>query len=72
MKPFDCNSNAPHLHDEALRQYHDALRTVRTQIDMIVHNRNSPHAWLNEVQRYLNRARQRACEHLDQQDGYVD
>ena len=47
---------------EQSRQYDETLVIVKTQIDIIVHNNNSIHSWLNEVQTYLNRARSRASD----------
>lgn len=47
---------------EQSRQYDETLVTVKMQIDIIVNNNNSIHSWLNEVQAYLNRARNRAAD----------
>ena len=42
---------------EQSMQYDDALATVKTQIDIMVQNNHGLHAWLNEVQAYLNYTR---------------
>ena len=47
---------------EQSRQYDETLEIVKTQIDIILNNNNSVHAWLNEVQAFLNRAREHATE----------
>lgn len=47
---------------EQSRQYDETLVIVKTQIDIIVNNNNSIHSWLNEVQAYLNRARNQAAD----------
>lgn len=54
------------------QHYHDALATIKIQIDIIVRNHNAVHAWLNEVQRCLNRARLSAREtkYNEDQDNY--
>jgi len=58
---------------EQSRQYDDSLVIVKTQIDIIVNNNNSIHSWLNEVQAYLNRARNRAADiSYDQCREYYD
>ena len=53
---------------EQSRQYDETLVIVKTQIDIIVNNNNSIHSWLNEVQAYLNRARNRAADLSYNQD----
>ena len=47
---------------EQSQQYDEALVIVKTQIDIIVNSNNSVHAWLNEVQAFLNRARLNAAD----------
>ena len=44
------------------RQYDETLVIVKTQIDIIVNSNNSIYSWLNEVQTYLNRARNQAAD----------
>ncbi|MGD8925348.1 MAG: hypothetical protein PVG20_00775 [Thioalkalispiraceae bacterium] len=58
---------------EQSRQYDETLVIVKTQIDIIVNNNNSIHSWLNEVQAYLNHARNRASDiSYDQYREYYD
>ena len=42
---------------EAVNEYHRALDTAKAQIDLIIRSHNMPFAWLDELQRYLNQAR---------------
>jgi len=42
---------------EAINEYHRALDTAKAQIDLIVRNNTMPFAWLDELQRYLNKVR---------------
>lgn len=58
---------------EQSSQYDEALVIVKTQIDIIVNNNNCIHSWLNEVQAYLNRARNRTTDFAyDQNREYYD
>ncbi len=52
------NKHHPRLpRTDQSKQYDDALATVKTQIDIMVQNNHGLHAWLNEVQAYLNYTR---------------
>ena len=58
----DYSSTSP-FHTEQSRQYDETLHIVKTQIDIVVNANNSVYAWLNEVQAYLNRARDLTMSH---------
>ena len=58
---------------EQSQQYDDTLATVKTQIDIMVNNNHGLHAWLNEVQAYLNRTRSLVAElNYNQDREYYD
>jgi hypothetical protein len=69
----DYSSTAP-VHTEQSQQYDECLLIVKTQIDIIVNANNCAYTWLNEVQAYLNRARDKALQYeWDQsRDHYED
>lgn len=68
----DYSSTRP-LRTEQSEQYDESLRIVKTQIDIIVRANNCVHAWLNEVQACLNRARNQIQEHeWNQSRDYYD
>ena len=53
---------------EQSKQYDDSLATVKNQIDIMLNNNHGLYSWLNEVQAYLNRARNQAAELSYNQD----
>ena len=58
----DYSGTAP-LRTEQSEQYDETLHIVKTQIDIMLRANNCLHAWLNEVQACINRARSKVQEH---------
>lgn len=73
MKKIQDYSNPAPIRTEQSEQYDECLLIVKTQIDIIVNANNCAYAWLNEVQAYLNRARDKALEYeWNQSRDYYD
>ena len=43
-------------------KYEQALQVAKEQIDLVVREQHMPFSWLDELQRYLNRARIEVAE----------
>jgi len=55
-------SNIRLPHTEQSQQYDNSLTIIKTQIDIMLNTNHGLYTWLNEVQAYLNRARDQAAE----------
>ena len=63
MKKIQDYSNPTPVHSEQAEQYDETLLIVKTQIDIVINANNCAYSWLNEVQAYLNRARDKILEY---------